>query len=222
MGIDSDEKERIERIINNLEEQYSGTTTALNYTNNFELLIAVILSAQTTDKQVNKVTDKLFQKFRTPEQLAQLTPEQLEKEIKGVGLAKSKSKNIIETCRLLVSEYGSIVPSSREELMKLPGVGRKTANVMLSVAFGQPALAVDTHVHRLANRLGLSGGKNVLKIEEDLTSLIPESKWSSAHHWLIWHGRETCMARNPRCSDCRLADYCSHYLENEKGKGVTV
>ncbi|HHV71887.1 MAG TPA: endonuclease III [Clostridia bacterium] len=208
------EKERINRILESLEQQYEGRTTALKYSNPFELLIAVILSAQTTDKQVNKVTEKLFQELSTPEDFAKLTPEQLEQKIKGVGLAKSKSRNIIETCQMLVKEYNSQVPQKKEDLLRLPGVGQKTANVVISIAFGEPALAVDTHVFRLAKRLGLSKGKNVLQTEEDLMALLPKTKWASAHHWFIWHGREVCTARNPKCSLCKLSLYCPYYQEN--------
>ncbi|GAB6189240.1 endonuclease III [Marinitoga arctica] len=204
-------KKEIKKILEILEKTYPDSTTALKYNNTFELLIAVMLSAQTTDNQVNKVTPKLFEKFKTPEDFVKLTPEKLEKYIKGVGLYKTKSKNIINTCKILLEKYNGKIPDTKEELVKLPGVGRKTANVMLSVAFNKPAIAVDTHVFRVSNRIGLANSKNVEKTEEDLMKAIPKELWGKAHHWLIYHGRNICKARNPKCEECPIKDYCDYY-----------
>ncbi|SHF15506.1 DNA-(apurinic or apyrimidinic site) lyase /endonuclease III [Marinitoga hydrogenitolerans DSM 16785] len=207
-------KKEIKKILEILEKTYPNSTTALKYKNTFELLIAVMLSAQTTDNQVNKVTPTLFSKFKTPEDFAKLKPEELEKYIKGVGLYKTKSKNIINTCKMLLEKYNGKIPETREELIKLPGVGRKTANVMLSVAFGKDAIAVDTHVFRVANRIGLANSKNVKKTEEDLMKNIPQELWRKAHHWLIYHGRNICKARNPECKKCPIKEYCEYYKKN--------
>ncbi|MGE5575850.1 MAG: endonuclease III [Syntrophothermus sp.] len=200
--------EKIAKILEILAESHPRPRTALNFRTPFELLIATILSAQCTDKRVNQITARLFQKYRTPEDFAALPQEVLEEEIKDCGLFRNKSKNIIETCRILVDKHGGEVPSTREELMELPGVGRKTANVILSNAFGQPALAVDTHVFRVANRLGLADSDDVYKTELQLLELVPRESWSDAHHLLIFHGREICSARNPKCDICRLRPYC--------------
>ncbi len=185
------------------------------YDNPFQLLVATILSAQATDKQVNRITAPLFQECKGAEDLLQLGQEQLEQRIKGCGLFRSKTKYLLKTCNLLLEEYQGQVPESREELMKLPGVGRKTANVILSTAFGQQALAVDTHVFRVANRLGLASSDQVLETEKELMEVIPAHQWSQAHHWLIYHGREICKARNPDCDHCQLADLCHFREENE-------
>ncbi|NUU99877.1 endonuclease III [Marinitoga sp. 1154] len=208
-------KKEIKKILEILEKTYPNSTTALKYKNTFELLIAVMLSAQTTDNQVNKVTPTLFSKFKTPEDFAKLKPEELEKYIKGVGLYKTKSKNIINTCKMLLEKYNGKIPETREELIKLPGVGRKTANVMLSVAFGKDAIAVDTHVFRVANRIGLANGKNVKKTEEDLMKNIPQELWGKAHHWLIYHGRNICKARNPECEICSIKTFCNYYQDKK-------
>ncbi|MGI6224841.1 MAG: endonuclease III [Peptococcales bacterium] len=198
-----------EKILLKLQACYPRVKSALRFSNPFELLIATILSAQTTDKQVNKVTLKLFEKFPNPETLSKLSPEELAQEIKSIGLYKNKSKNIIATCKILVEQYNGRVPDTLEELITLPGVGRKTANVVLSNAFNTPAIAVDTHVQRVANRLGLAKSNNPLKTEEQLMKIIPKENWSDAHHWLIWHGRLVCKARNPECDKCKLSDLCN-------------
>lgn len=195
-------------ILKRLAVEYAGTGSALTYRNPFELLIAVILSAQSTDQQVNKITAPLFAKYSTPEDFAGLTESELAEEIKGVGLFRNKAKNILATSKILVGQYESQVPKNRESLLSLPGVGRKTANVVLANAFGIPAMAVDTHVLRVSNRLGLAKSNNPEKVEEQLTELIPKDKWAEAHHWLIWHGRKVCQARKPKCSECLVEDLC--------------
>ena len=191
-----------------LEETYRGAVPQLKFDSVFELLVAVILSAQCTDKRVNQVTQILFPLANTPEKILQLSQSKLEEIIKPCGLSRSKSKHIVETSKILLENYGGEVPSDFDELIKLPGVGRKTANVVTSVAFKNPAIAVDTHVFRLANRLKLAEGKTPLEVERGLQKIIPREKWSDAHHWLIWHGREICRARNPKCSDCPLKKIC--------------
>lgn len=206
-------KAEIEKILDTLEELYPNPETALEYEDNFQLLIAVILSAQTTDKQVNKVTKELFKKFQQPADFAELTPEELEPHIQGLGLYRNKSKYLVQTCHKLIEDYDGQVPRERKELMKLSGVGRKTANVVSSCAFGEDAIAVDTHVFRVSNRLGLANSEKVAEVEEQLMDLLPREKWSLAHHWLIFHGRETCKARNPRCADCKLQEYCDYYQQ---------
>ena len=182
-----------------LEETYGGAKPALHFGSPFQLLIAVMLSAQTNDNQVNKITDA---------HMAQLSQEQLEAYIRTCGLYKNKAKNILATCQLLLAEYGGEVPADREALMRLPGVGRKTANVVLSVGFGQPALAVDTHVFRVSRRLALAFANTADGVEEDLCAIIPAEKWGQAHHWLIWHGRRLCSAQRPKCQACPLALLC--------------
>jgi len=202
-----------QKILDILEKQYKGTTTALEYKNKFELLIATILSAQTTDMQVNKITKKLFAKYPTPQAIIELTMEELSEEIKGCGLYRNKAKNILAAVKILLEKYGGEVPADRETLMSLPGVGRKTANVMLANAFGIPALGVDTHVFRVANRLGLVKAKTPNQVEEQLVAQIPHEKWGEAHHWLIWHGRGVCRAQKPLCFDCMLKELCPSTLE---------
>lgn len=198
----------IRKIMDTLAAMYPDAHCELRFRNPFELLIATILSAQSTDRQVNKVTERLFAKYPTPQDFLSLSEEELAEEIRGLGLYRNKSKNILQTCRILVEQYGGEVPAEREALEKLPGVGRKTANVVLSNAFGIPALAVDTHVHRVSNRLGLATSNNPLETEKQLTRRIPQEEWSIAHHRLIWHGRRICSARNPKCGICELAPYC--------------
>lgn len=191
-----------------LEETYQDTTTALTYTTPFELLIAVILSAQCTDVRVNIITGRMFPKYNTPEKILELGQSGLEEQIRDCGLYHSKTKNIIATCTMLCEQYQGQVPDSIEELVKLPGVGRKTANVVVSQLFHIPAIAVDTHVFRVANRLHLAKGKTPLEVEKGLMKAIPRNKWSDAHHWLIWHGRKVCKARKPECTDCCLGELC--------------
>lgn len=196
-----------------LEETYRGAIPELLFNSVFELLVAVILSAQCTDKRVNQVTQKLFPLANTPEKILQLGQNKLEEIIKPCGFFHSKAKHIIQTCEILIRDYDSQVPKDFDELIKLPGVGRKTANVVTSVAFKTPAIAVDTHVFRLANRMKLAEGKTPLEVETKLQKIIPREKWADAHHWLIWHGREICKARNPKCLDCPLNKICPHFLE---------
>ena len=197
-----------EKQLEILEETYRGAKPELHFSNPFELLIAVILSAQCTDKRVNITTARLFKKAATPAAIVALGISGLEEEIKDCGLFRNKAKNIMATCRTLIEEFGGEVPSDYDTLLKLPGVGRKTANVVTSVAFGRPAIAVDTHVFRIANRLKLAVGETPLAVEKGLMKVIPREKWSAAHHWLIYHGRRICKANRPLCGECPLADVC--------------
>lgn len=206
------EKERAGEILARLEDVYAGIGPALHFNSTYQLLVAVIMSAQTNDNQVNKITDALFVEYGTPERMAELTLPELEDKIKTCGLYKNKAKNILAATRILLDEYGGKVPAERGELMKLPGVGRKTANVVLAVGFGVPALAVDTHIFRVTHRMGLSAGKGPDDVERDLCALIPEEKWAEAHHWFIWHGRRVCDAKRPRCADCPVGDLCPRLL----------
>ena len=184
--------------------------TELNYASPFELLVAVILSAQATDKSVNKATAKLFPVANTPEQLLALGEAGLREYIKTIGLYNAKAKNIIATCQILLAQHHSQVPDQRAALEALPGVGRKTANVILNTAFHQPTMAVDTHIFRLGNRTGLAPGKNVLEVEQGLLKAIPAEYLQDAHHWLILHGRYVCTARKPKCPSCLVADLCDY------------
>ncbi|MBE6084181.1 MAG: endonuclease III [Selenomonas ruminantium] len=197
-----------EEQIRILGEVYKDTKPALIFRNPFELLIAVILSAQCTDKRVNVTTARLFQKAATPEAVLSLGLPALEEEIRDCGLFRNKAKNIMATCQILCEQYGGAVPANFEKLQELPGVGRKTANVVMSVGFNEPAIAVDTHVFRVSNRLKLAAGDTPLAVEQGLMKAIPKEKWSAAHHWLIWHGRNICKARKPLCGKCPLADVC--------------
>lgn len=191
-----------------LEETYAGAIPELKFGTAFELLVAVILSAQCTDKRVNLVTAKLFPVANTPQKILALGQTKLEEIIKPCGYFRAKAKHIILTSEKLLKEYGGEVPSDFDELIKLPGVGRKTANVVTSVAFKNPAIAVDTHVFRLSNRMKLAEGKTPLEVELGLQKIIPKEKWSAAHHWLIWHGRLICTSRSPKCKDCPLNKIC--------------
>ena len=195
-------------IFTRLREANPTPTTELNYTNPFELLIAVILSAQATDVGVNKSTAKLYPVANTPEKILALGVDGLKEYIKTIGLFNSKAENVIKTCRALIEKHGGEVPDNREDLEALPGVGRKTANVVLNTAFGQPAMAVDTHIFRVSNRTGIAPGKNVLEVEKRLMRLVPREFLLDAHHWLILHGRYTCTARKPRCGACIIEDLC--------------
>lgn len=187
---------------------YGDRKTALNYRSPFELLVAVVLSAQSTDERVNIITARMFPRLGTPAKMAALTQAELEAEIHDVGLFRSKAKHLLETCRILLAEYDGEVPQTFEELVRLPGVGRKTANVLVSILYNTPAIAVDTHVFRVANRLGLARGNTPLAVEEGLQKHIPREDWAAAHHWLIWHGRLVCKARKPLCAECALRAVC--------------
>lgn len=195
-------------ILKLLEALYGDTKTALNYRSPFELLVAVILSAQCTDERVNIVTKRLFPRLDTPEKMLKLTQEELEAEIHDCGLYRNKAKNILSACRMLIDKFNGRVPDSVEALMELPGVGRKTANVVVSIIYNVPAIAVDTHVFRVSHRLGLAAGSDPFATEKELQEVIPREKWSSAHHWLIWHGRKVCKARKPLCNSCALKKLC--------------
>ena len=185
-------------------------TTELEHTTPFELLVSVILSAQATDKSVNLATRELYKKANTPEKILALGTAGLVQYIKTIGLYRGKAKNVIETCRRLIEEHGGEVPRTREALEKLPGVGRKTANVVLNVAFGEPTIAVDTHIFRVSNRTGLAPGKDPLEVETRLLKFVPEEFRMHAHHWLILHGRYVCVARKPRCPECIIRDLCEY------------
>jgi len=183
-------------------------TTELKYSNPFELLVAVVLSAQATDKSVNAATAVLFKEFNTPEKLAALGAEKLEGYIKTIGLFRTKAKNVVALSKIILDKHCGAVPQNREALESLPGVGRKTANVVLNTAFGQPTMAVDTHIFRVANRTGLAPGKDVLSVEEKLLKFTPPEYLMDAHHWLILHGRYVCLARKPACPRCAIRDLC--------------
>jgi len=189
-------------------------TTELNYSTSFELLVAVTLSAQATDKSVNQVTESLFPLANTPETIFELGENKLRDTIKSIGLFNSKAKHIIQTCRILIDKYNSKVPETRKELEALPGVGRKTANVVLNTAFGQPTIAVDTHIYRVANRTAIASGKTVLEVEKKLIKFIPDEFKVPAHHLMILHGRYVCKARSPHCNDCILLDLCEYEEKN--------
>ncbi len=189
-------------------------TTELEYGSPFELLVAVALSAQATDKSVNLATRKLFPIANTPEQIIALGEAGLQEFIKSIGLYKTKAKNILSACQMLIEDHDSEVPRSREQLEKLPGVGRKTANVILNTAFGEPTMAVDTHIFRVANRTGIAHGKTVLDVELKLLKCVPREFRHDAHHWLILHGRYTCVARKPKCTICIINDLCEYKNKN--------
>lgn len=208
-------------ILATLAETYPDARCALEHENPFELLIATMLSAQCTDKRVNIITRRLFPRYPGPEHFVAVTQEQLEDDIRDCGLFREKAKNIRETCRLLLAEHGGAVPDLMEDLVRLPGVGRKTANVVLSNAFGVPAIAVDTHVFRVAHRLGLAGGKTPEQVEGQLMERLPRDLWSQAHHWLIHHGRHICHARNPQCHECPLAPHCAFVRSREVSEEVS-
>jgi endonuclease-3 len=207
-------KENVAELFKRLKKHNPNPTTELNYTSPFELLIAVILSAQATDKGVNKATTELFKVANTPEAILALKERGLKKYIKTIGLFNTKAKNIIKTCKILSEDYASQVPEDRHALESLPGVGRKTANVILNTAFGHPTIAVDTHIFRVSNRTGLAPGKTVLEVEKKLLQVIPARYKKDAHHWLILHGRYTCIARKPRCGSCVIEDLCEFQDKN--------
>ena len=200
--------EKRKQIFERLKTANPNPTTELEYTTPFELLIAVILSAQATDVSVNKATRKLYTVASTPEKIFALGVDGLIPYVQTIGLYRNKAKNVIDTCRLLLEHHHGEVPRDRESLQALPGVGRKTANVVLNTAFGQPAMAVDTHIFRVSNRTGLAPGKNVDIVEQKLMKFVPSEYLLDAHHWLILHGRYTCLARTPQCWNCPIADLC--------------
>ncbi len=202
--------EKIRKVLTILENEYGNTGTALKFRSKFQLLVSTMMAAQSTDKQVNKITQSLFTELPDAAAFARISPEELEEKIKQVGLFRSKARNIVAASKMILNEFDGNVPDSRDELMKLPGVGRKTANVVLSVGFRQDAIAVDTHVFRVSNRIGLASGKDVRQTEEHLMRNIPRKKWSAAHHWLIWHGRKICKAQKPACEICPIREYCRH------------
>lgn len=205
---------RIE-ILTRLRNENPTPTTELNYGSAFELLIAVMLSAQATDVSVNKATVKLFAVANTPATILKLSEAKLKAYIKTIGLFNTKAKNITRTCQILIQQHNSVVPNTREELEALPGVGRKTANVILNTAFGEPTMAVDTHIFRISNRINFAPGKNVLEVEKKLLKVIPDEFMRHAHHWLILHGRYICTARKPRCGACVIEDLCEYRHKTE-------
>ncbi|WP_293644513.1 endonuclease III [Thiolapillus sp.] len=208
-------REKRTEIFRRLREHNPNPTTELNYDSPFELLIAVILSAQATDVGVNKATAKLFPTANTPQAILDLGEDGVKKHIRTIGLYNSKAKNIIKTCRILLEKHGGEVPDNRQDLEALPGVGRKTANVVLNTAFGHPTMAVDTHIFRVANRTGIAKGKTVLEVEKKLLRNVPKEFLHDAHHWLILHGRYTCIARKPRCGSCIIEDLCEYKAKPE-------
>jgi endonuclease-3 len=211
-------KKTTREILDILYEIHPDAHCELEHENPFQLLVATVLSAQTTDKKVNEVTRKLFKIYKSPQDFATLDYGELEQEIKEIGLYRNKAKNIINLSRSLLENFNGEVPRSHEDLMTLPGVGRKTANVVLSNAYGIPALAVDTHVFRVSNRLGLATASKVEETEKQLTKAIPKDEWIIAHHTLIFHGRRICKAQRPNCGECALASKCKDYMERNRKK----
>lgn len=212
-----DESTRRE-VFRRLREENPHPTTELNYSTPFELLVAVLLSAQSTDRGVNQATERLFAAANTPEAILELGEEGVREHIRTLGLYNSKASNLVAACRILVEEHGGEVPAERASLERLPGVGRKTANVILNTAFGQPTVAVDTHIYRVANRTGLAPGRNVREVEDGLVANTPPEYLQNAHHWLILHGRYVCTARRPKCGECVIVDLCA-YPEKELPAG---
>ena len=207
-----------DHILTELERLYPDAKPALNFANPYQLLVAVILSAQCTDVKVNAVTPALFAAYPDAHALAKADPLEVEGYIRTCGLYHNKAKNLVATAKTLVESYGGEVPADHQKLTELPGVGRKTANVVMSCAFGADAIAVDTHVFRVSNRLGLADAGDVLKTEQQLMQNIPQNKWSLAHHWIIFHGRRVCSARKPDCENCTLSSWCEYAQGNPKGK----
>ena len=201
----------MQEILNELEKLYPDAKPALKYNSPYELLVAVILSAQCTDERVNKVTEVLFKEHGTPESMLTLSQPELEKYIFSCGFYRNKAAHILSASADILEKFAGEVPSTLEELRTLAGVGRKTANVVYAVAFGGDAIAVDTHVFRVSNRLGIANGKTPEKVEDDLMKVIPKNMWSKAHHYLIWHGRRVCHSQNPDCINCTLKEYCNFY-----------
>ena len=209
-------KKRTKAILDILKEDYPDAKCELNHESPFQLLVATILSAQTTDKKVNEVTETLFRDYPDLDAFLTLSVEELEERIKQIGLYRSKAKNLIMMCNQLKEKFNGEVPRTMEEITSLAGAGRKTANVVLSNAFGVPSIAVDTHVFRVSNRLGMANSDNVLDVEKQLQKELPKREWSLTHHLLIFHGRRCCIARNPKCEICNLTNYCKYYKEIKK------
>lgn len=203
-------RQKLEAIFKRFKAHNPKPKTELLYHTPFELLVAVILSARATDVSVNKATVKLFPKANTPEALLALGVEGLSPYIQAIGLYRTKAKNLIRTCEILIEKHGAQVPGSREELEALPGVGRKTANVLLNTLFGQPTVAVDTHIFRVGNRTGIAPGKTVSAVEKAMLACVPKEYLQDAHHWLVLHGRYTCIARKPKCPNCIISDLCEY------------
>lgn len=203
-------KSEIQELFSRFQSENPKPTTELKYKTNFELLISVMLSAQATDISVNKATEKLYAAANTPQKILNLGEEKLKSYIKTIGLFNTKAKNIFKTCKILVDDYQSVVPKERAELESLPGVGRKTANVILNTAFDQETIAVDTHIFRVSNRTGLAKGKTPKEVEEKLLKVVPKRFRKDAHHWLILHGRYVCTARKPHCGNCIIRDLCEY------------
>lgn len=201
-------KKTIKVVLEILNETYAGVKCGLDFTNHYELLVSTILSAQCTDVRVNIIAKQLYKEYNTPESMITLSVSELGEKIKSCGFYNNKSKNILGATKLILEKHNGEVPNTMEELIELPGVGRKTVNVVLSNAFGIPAIAVDTHVFRVSKRIGLATGKNVEVVEQQLMKSIPKKMWSDAHHFIIWHGREICKARKPGCERCPIAPYC--------------
>lgn len=208
-------KTKRHEIFSRLQKDNPNPTTELNFESTFELLVAVILSAQATDKSVNIATSKLYAIANTPETIYKLGETGLKKYVRTIGLYNTKAKNIIKTCKILIDEHDSIVPDDQKKLEALPGVGRKTANVVRNTAFGHPTMAVDTHIFRVSNRTKIAPGKNVLEVEKKLVKFIPDEFMVDAHHWLILLGRYTCVARKPRCGSCLIEDLCEYKDKTE-------
>lgn len=206
--------QEVDLFFDRLAAERPAPKSELEYTNPYTLLIAVVLSAQATDKGVNKATRPLFSKIQSPDQMVALGEDGLKEYIKSIGLFNTKAKNVMKLSHILVQDFAGQVPSTREDLEKLPGVGRKTANVILNVAFGQPTIAVDTHIFRVANRTGLAVGKTPLEVEQGLDAVIPPHRLHDAHHWLVLHGRYTCVAKKPHCRTCVVQDLCQYPNKN--------
>jgi len=211
-------KQKREEIFARFEAANPNPTTELEYDSVFQLLIAVILSAQATDKSVNLATRKLFKNHGTPQKMLNLGVEGVSDHIKTIGLFRGKAKNVVATCQILLEQHNGVVPHDREALEALPGVGRKTANVVLNTAFGEPTMAVDTHIYRVSNRTGIAPGKTVLAVEKALLKFVPKHYLLNAHHWLILHGRYVCLARSPKCEVCGIADLCDYKYKTGKQK----
>ncbi|MDO5712990.1 MAG: endonuclease III [Tissierellia bacterium] len=209
-------KKEVLEVLDILTDRFPDAKGELDHTNPFELLVATILSAQCTDVRVNKVTKNMFPYYKTPEDYLSLGQEGLENIIRSCGFYRSKAKNILGACELLIRDFHGEVPKTIKELMTLPGVGRKTANVVASNAFGVPAIAVDTHVFRVSNRIGLAHGKNVEEVEEQLMKRIPKDRWTHSHHLLIFQGRRICASRRPKCEECPITNYCLYYKNGRK------